>query len=365
LKKLIQTPLDLKPDSSIIIDDVRRLKTLPSILNASADIFITDTGSILEYRIEERWTLLPVGDFGVSDDGAWIGAGAMESNAFGRGIYLYGYLQYRTPFIFHAIFRNPYLFGSKWGFEFQSRIFEIEENPQFVDFDTYLLSEHRILGKYELEFEKDFLIGLAHSKEKIISNEQIIDDKMSLRFIVESRFQRLNYNCFVIDGWQNNFLFSYRNVLTDQENSISFYDELKYYWSPGILNLAARLAYGYSTEQEYFYLPFIIDNYNNVRGSGYRVFRGNRLTMLNLEGRFTVFENNFSGIQTILFTDIGKVSQNFNSKISRASDKLYYAGPGIRFIYKKAYNAVLSIDYGFNIQDYKQGGWVLGWGQYF
>jgi hypothetical protein len=42
-----------------------------------------------------------------------------------------------------------------------------------------------------------------------------------------------------------------------------------------------------------------------------------------------------------------------------------YSGIGIRLIHKKMYNAVLGIDYGFNMFNANYGGFVVGVGQYF
>jgi hypothetical protein len=365
LSRFIKSNKGETSDSIVLAEDLRRLRTLPGILSADVAVNQSDTGRILEFVVEERWTLLPVGDFGVSDDSYWIGAGAMEYNAFGQGIYLYGYIQYKSPFALQAIIRYPYIFGSKIGIEYQTQYFEASENQQAVNYDGYKFAEHRLSGKYEIVYEKDILFGVAQSIEQVENDQEQIDEKKSVRILSEVRFRHLNYRYFVLDGWQNTFIFSYRMPYTQHRNSIDFYDELKLFKSYNRLNFACRFAYGLSTEEESFYMPYVVDNYKNFRGSGYRVYKGNQLVMLNLEGRFTVFENKIGGIQTLIFSDIGKISSWITLEDNHLNESLFFAGPGARLIFKKAYNAVLSIDYGINVSDFTQGGWVIGWGQYF
>lgn len=355
----------LQIDSALLQEDLRRLRTLPGIMSAQGQVNKSDTLVEMIFEVEERWTLLPVGDFGISQDNYWIGAGAMEYNALGKGIYLYGYIQYKTPFALRAIIRFPYILGSNFGAAYQAQYFEAYENTSQLNYDTYRFEEHRLSGRYELVYEKELLFGVAHTIEKIESKNEIIDMKKSVRVLAEVKFQHLNYKHFLIDGWKNNFIFSYRIPYTHQKTSIDFYDELRYYKTCHRLNLACRLAYGLSTEEESYYMPYVIDNYKNIRGSGYRAYKGNQLAMLNVEGRFTLYHNDIGGIQAIAFTDMAKISSWIAFSTDHLNESLIYAGPGLRFIYKKAYNAVLSIDYGFDLAFPEHGGIVIGWGQYF
>ncbi len=354
------------PDSALLEEDLRRMKTLPSVLDAKYSLVQSDSGLKLIFDIEERWTLLPVGDFGVSDDNYWVGAGAMESNAFGRGIYLYEYIQYKTPFTFHAIVRNPYLFGSKWGIEYQGKITEIKEPLPIYEYDLFKQNEHQIFVKYEFVYEKDLLVGIAYANEQIKLLEQVLDLRQSIRLISEMRLQMLDYHYFIIDGWKSNTMISYRLPFSDHRRTFMMFSEFIYFKSFMYkINLASRMGVGISTEQQRHFSPYIIDNYRNIRGSGYRSFRGNRIGIANIELRTTLFENYWGGIQCVAFSDLGFVAFKTDQSASIEKEPLFYAGPGLRIIYKKAYNAVLSIDYGFNLEDMPQGGWVLGWGQYF
>ena len=91
LERFIETEVGHKPDSLIIKEDLRRLRNLAPVMLADVSYESADSGILLNYKIVERYTLLPVGDFGITDDNFWIGGGLMESNLFGRGLYTYGY----------------------------------------------------------------------------------------------------------------------------------------------------------------------------------------------------------------------------------------------------------------------------------
>ncbi|HMN91528.1 MAG TPA: hypothetical protein PKE68_16015, partial [Saprospiraceae bacterium] len=48
-----------------------------------------------------------------------------------------------------------------------------------------------------------------------------------------------------------------------------------------------------------------------------------------------------------------------------ANNFRHFAGGGIRLIYKKAWDAILRVDYGVDLYNVQERGFVLGVGQYF
>ena len=56
--------------------------------------------------------------------------------------------------------------------------------------------------------------------------------------------------------------------------------------------------------------------------------------------------------------------QELDSFFESTQTKQFFGG-GFRFIYKEFHGAVLRIDYGFSVQDFTEGGLVIGLGQYF
>jgi outer membrane protein insertion porin family len=93
-------------DSSLLENDLRKLRSLPGIMDAfyAIDSFKKDSVRLI-FSVKERSTLLPVGDFGITSGNFWVGAGAMESNLAGKGLYLYGYYRYNNDHTAHIIFR--------------------------------------------------------------------------------------------------------------------------------------------------------------------------------------------------------------------------------------------------------------------
>ncbi len=124
---------------------------------------------------------------------------------------------------------------------------------------------------------------------------------------------------------------------------------------------------GLSSNQESPFAPFVLDSYLNIRGVGNRVDRGTGAIILNAEYRYSLLEKDRIAIQGILFSDTGSWRNpggNF-SGFTDSNNFVLFAGGGLRFIHKKIYNAILRIDYGFNLQETGINGFVLGVGQYF
>ena len=74
LKRFIQLQEGMRTDSVMIRNDLRRLRNLPSIMSAEARFMEHDSSVDLVYHVEERLTLFPVGDFGITEGNFWIGA---------------------------------------------------------------------------------------------------------------------------------------------------------------------------------------------------------------------------------------------------------------------------------------------------
>ncbi len=364
-------------DSIKINGDLRRLRTLAPVMQAICDTIHSDSGIVVQYKIEERFTILPVGDFGITDDNFWIGVGVMESNLAGRGIYIYGFYRYNKDHTLHLIFRNPYLNGSKWGFEMQVKNLPVTEEYKT---DTTLKNEYTdisIAGKYEIRFENDLFFGTSFryqtAKYVITQESNIISEEIGFRRSIVPfarwQIQNLEIEHFYLQGWRNNLYIEAALPLNANNNPVLlFYDEFRLYRRLAKRgNFALRVLAGLSNEAYSVFSPFIADSYYNFRGIGYRAYKGNTIGLINLEFRHTVFENRIGGIQAVVFSDSGVLLNNEYNNANTGFDKanFIYGGFGARFVFKKAYNAILCIDYGVNLQNFKTGGWVFGWGQYF
>ncbi len=377
LQRFIYTSSGDQYDSLKINNDLRRLRTLAPVMDVKIDTAHLDSGIVVDYKFAERMTIFPVGDFGITNNNFWIGIGAMESNLAGRGMYIYGFYRYNADHTVHFIFRNQYIRGSKWGFELQTKNLPATE---YIHADTaikYHYTDISAACKYELHFENDLFFGTSfryRSAKYIINNEEytentIIGLRRSVVLFLRWEFQKLDIRYFYIHGWKNNlYAETSFSLQVPNKSVLLFYDELRLYGRLGEKgNLAFRILAGISNEEYVVFSPFIADSYYNFRGIGYRAFKGNTIGLLNLEYRQTAFENHFGGIQAVLFSDIGTLLNNGSLSDSSLKYKRVYTfgGIGARFIFKKAYNAILSIDYGMDLQNITSGGWVFGWGQYF
>ena len=345
-------------------------------MDAKASISESDSGLVLDYNIHERYTLLPVGDFGITKNSFWIGAGLMESNFAGKGIYAYGYYQYNSQHTIHLIFRNPYIFASPWGFELQVRNLPSKEFYADSEFLNQF-SDLSVAVRYEFRFENDITTGTSFRRQKadisgFITSQQDLTihiDRSSQVWFLQHNIQKLAYRYFYVEGWKNLAYVSVQIPYNSSYNPvITVYNELKYYFlirQKG--NLALRIMAGISSETEEPFFPFLADSYYSFRGIGYRAFRGDAIGLLNAEYRYTCFENHLGGIQLLVFSDVGYVSQESGNPEIRNdfNPGQLFSGAGMRIIYKKAYNAILTVDYGFDILYHQKGGLVVGWGQYF
>jgi len=377
LQRFIQSETGEVPDSQKIADDLRKLRYLAPVMDAEAFLVTSDSCQSLTYAINERYTLLPVGDFGITRNNFWIGGGLMESNLAGKGMYAYGYYQYNLRHTLHLIFRNPYIFASSWGIELQLRNLPSVEN---YNNSTQILNRYLDLSlavRYEFRFENEIALGTSFRRlaaENInftgSTEEALIDIERSAQvFFFRHEIRKLTCRNFYIKGWKNLVNLSFQMPYNSTHKPVTtFYDKLKFFARTGQRgNVALRIMAGISTEKEKAFYPFLADSYYSFRGIGYHVFRGNAMALINAEYRYTCFENHFAGIQLVTFSDAGFISQLSENAANSPNIEAVqlFLGPGLRIIYKKVYNAILTIDYGFDLLHRDKGGLVVGWGQYF
>jgi len=104
-----------------------------------------------------------------------------------------------------------------------------------------------------------------------------------------------------------------------------------------------------------------------VRGAGNLVQRGNAYWSMNTEYRHTLFEKGWFVLQGNIYVDMAAIQPPGNkfSDIFNAKNNYQYSGIGVRFINKYIYRSILSIDYGVNINGFKQSSLVFGVDQFF
>ena len=103
-------------DSVLIGEDVARLKRLPAVAHADYKIIASPKGYILEYYVDENFTLIPsLSLYTTTDDEFAYRVGVNEFNLFGQNIGLGGFYQRDIFDSYGLAFRAPFLFSKKLG----------------------------------------------------------------------------------------------------------------------------------------------------------------------------------------------------------------------------------------------------------
>ncbi|NIJ52281.1 hypothetical protein [Dyadobacter arcticus] len=358
-------------------------KTIQSLRNTQLFSEITyrkamragDTVTIITFA--EVRSLLPVAELGVTKGNQWFRLGIKDENGVGRGIKTVAYYQYNDKHSFYLRQNFPFMFRS-WGVGYSLRKwsflepFRIQGRHQFYVYDNHSAEVNFnypfAVNKHDLEF------GFGVMKEKFMHTMRarymdgpglITQTKLSLKVVHNVR--RMDYKLFYQNGWANTFNAMATYEVNLKQPFISLFNDFKFFkMLPYRSNLAIRNRLGISTNSTVFFAPFVLDSYYNVRGVGNRIDRGTASVVLNAELRTTVWENEAWGVQAVGFCDSGtwRKPGGMLIDVSRRENVLVFAGLGSRLIYKKAYDVIFRLDYGWKIHGLGRG-FVFGIGQYF
>ena len=380
LQRFIKTRQGDTVSTGRIKKDVQRLKNLAAIANAYAIVDTLEDGDIrINYYMTENWTLYPLINFGGITDNFWYQLGFEDANWLGTGSQIKAYyLNNQGRHNFQLFYRVPYLLGSQWGFSVTAFHFASLEPFFFPEGAVNYNYDNTSLGgtvTYELEIDHNMEIGAFYFIEKHtrLPDQEIFNSPESLQnpkwlYKVIHRIRKLNYHYFYLNGWSNTFRYeTVYNIDFGDWFHLAFTDFHYYHRFGQRGNFAGRVRFGISTNSTSPFAPFLLDSQINIRGSGNRVDRGTGVVTLNLEYRQTVFENGLFAVQLVGFSDAG-TWRNPGGQWADLLDRnnfRHFAGGGVRLIYKRAWNAILSADYGVDLYDFKQNGPVLYIGQYF
>lgn len=179
---------------------------------------------------------------------------------------------------------------------------------------------------------------------------------------------RLNYFYQYLTGYSNILTLE---IVAAKNEGFDFWkilNEAKWFASLSeINNLAIRLRSGISSNKDSPFVPFVLDSYINVRGSGNRTSRGTSELTLNLEDRVTLAEPRWGVVQGVGFIDWSswRPAGGDFSEMLEADNNVTFLGLGIRVHYTRFYNLVFRLDYGMNVVKLQEHGLVVGLGQYF
>ena len=381
LRKIIRNKEGEAINHEKIKNDLKYLNQLSGVVKSYYRIDTVSEKTVLTFDIEEAMTLFPLVNFGGVRDNFWFQLGLTETNLFGRGHQLTAFYQNNDRRNnYNIYYRLPFINGSNWGASFNFLRFAsvepiyFDEGTAFYDYNNTSYSGtifYQFKANHILEFGVNHFIEDFNRNDR--ENSESIPGPISVRhpknlFKIAHQLNEINFDYFYQDGFFNQLrLEAVYNEDTKDWFHLAVNDFLYFRRIRNKGNLAMRLRLGIATNSNTPFAPFVLDSYVNIRGSGNRIDRGTAAAILNLEYRQTFFDqNNFAG-QVVGFSDLGtwRAPGASFSDLTNSDNFRHFLGGGIRLIYKKAFNAMIRIDYGADIYNLDQRGFVFGFGQYF
>ena len=380
LRYFIQSKEKHPFDSLKVIDDVQSLCNLQLFKDVTYSVIDSEHGKTIEFHCPELFTLLPILNFGGVTDNFWFQIGGMDYNWLGNGYTLGGYYRYYDRHSFTIYLKAPYLFDDHWGLSADLARFSTIEPAYFAEgVADYNVDHWNFITNtiYNFDLNNSVEFGGGYLYERYDKNEirsgQFAPGpdfrdyhKILAKFLLHSKY--INYNYQYLKGFSNEL--NLENVTTagDYDLFWKILNISKLFIRPNSTgNLAFRLRLGISTNKDSPFVPFVLDNYINVRGSGNRVSRGTAEITLNSEYRHTVWEPYWGAVQSVVFMDMsawrpaaGEFSDMFTNKYN-----VTFGGLGLRFYFKNFNNFIFRLDYGKSVTGDKGSGIVFGAGQYF
>ena len=360
----------------------QQLINLPAIIKAE---YLIDSAAgqpaAVNWKIEEAQTLFPLLDLGGVKDNFYYLVGFTDFNFRGRGQSLTAFYQnIDGEHNYYLGLTNPNWKGSRWGYLVESQRYAAVEPLYFPAPVSYVYANLSFgVGlSYTTPNRHIFRFGLSNfyehyqktNPERTTPGPDELDlNKGLLKF--SHAHQNLNYHWERLNGTAHETVFqAVRTFNSDAEDFVIGWHDFRYYKMKGkAANLALRLRVGLSTNVNSPFAPFVLDSQVNIRGSGNRIDRGTAQLILNLEYRLTAWKDKRDrfAVQAVGFSDLGSW-RNPGGEISDVWDGenfRHFVGGGVRLISLKAYNAVLRLDYGVDVRNMRERGFVAGFGQYF
>lgn len=383
IKKISFIKSGVALDSSVIEEDIKLLKRLPSIAHAYYQVFPAEKENEYNvfYNIEENFTIIPSANvYTTNDDEFAYRLGLYEFNLFGQNITFGGFYQKDIYDSYAFNFRAPFLFSRKLGLAINYQDLTTQE-PVFFNNTTadyrYNNRSFEVLGLYRFNFTNRIELGVNFFTEDYQYKsgatspnvpQELKVDKLLYKFIYE--YNNLNYDYQYVEGFRSIFNFQYVHS-RDEEQLPDFligWNDFQYFERVGEKgNWANRVRLGIATNDDTPFAPFAVDNNLNIRGVGNLIDRGTAAIVVNTEYRHTLYEKGWFALQGNAFIDAGSW-RNPGGDLGDFADSQnlrVYPGLGLRFIHKKIFNAIFRIDYGIGITPDSTQGFVFGIGQYF
>ena len=383
VERFLRTEPGMPYDEERVANDEQSLRNLQLFASVSSRLEQRDGKTTLVFHLDERLTRLPITNFGGITDNFWFQIGVNDFNWLGRGGYFGGYYQYYDRHSLKLFSLMPYLFSDKLGLSYivgrQATLEPAYIGGSTLDFDVdrwEIMSMLRIELKRDLETQNLWALDLGGGYLNEVYRRP---ENSNLNFPERTQFdkyfvkataihQKLNYFHHHIDGNAQQSTLEYVRTIGNDYGFWKWLNELRFFWHIGEnANPALRIIAGISSNDDTPFVPFVLDSYLNVRGSGNRVARGTSELTFNMEHRHTLIERDMWALEGVVFLDAsawrpgtGPIREMFFSE-----NIVTFAGGGARLHLRRIYNFSLRLDYGINTEDTSTRGFVLGVGQYF
>ncbi len=373
-------------DSASIEKDVQALRNLRIFSNVESRLEMNENNAVLIFDVDEAFTLTPWVDFGKIRENYYYQIGVVENNFLGYGNILGGYYKYYDRNTFEVFYKVNYLFGSRFGLRMRAANFGTFEPAYFSNgISNYKVDKKSFEAIFSYDFSKVRGQGITYILQAggeylfeqydkdvgdIARNFPGPDYKSFNKYLFKTGFtvKNLDYYFHYLEGFQNEIWYE---IVSDDVDGMGFYkiiNEIKgFYRFTSTTNLAGRIRAGISTDKESPFVPFVVDSYINVRGAGNRVSRGTAEFTINFEVRQTLLQLSYGALQLVGFSDYSTLKPGYENsgKMFDSRNRFLYSGIGLRGQLFASYGAVLRLDYGFDMDDFRSGAFVFGLGQYF
>ncbi len=372
-------------DHALVEESVRRLRNLRIFTSVASRFDQTQAeGLTWILEVEERWTAIPIAKFGSGGGTRFFTLGAFDINTLGRFVELgaqYENLNGRNGGV--TWFRNPRLFDRRLLLGYD--LWFTAKNRELFDDDgdrvsAFSFEKTRFHVFVEKEFHRWLAVGTGFDyvehdiSEAHLSGRQRRRNRSAgfilprsseqLAFEWNARFGRLNYENYLVEGIQSDWLYRLAvegagstetsNQLTIQTRAFArVFDDH---------NIGANLSLGHTTAsllQDQFFLGGLAE----VRGYRDGQFVGSDFWRANLEYRLPSWESSWIVVQHVAFFDIGSAASSFSKTFER--DTFQSVGAGLRIISPRVFRLNLRIDYARTLGTDPGGAFSIGLQQFF
>ncbi|CAN5332781.1 hypothetical protein BH09BAC3_BH09BAC3_29160 [soil metagenome] len=375
LQQYVTSKIGESFDSVRLKQDQQRLLNLGILSEVKTVVTRDGQDVILLFSCVEMVNTIPVFTLGQTAGTFWGRVGFQSLNFTGRGDKLFAYYQYYDRHSVYLNYSTDRIGNSKWGLTsslVKWATIEPLNTPEGIVRFNYTNYTGYVSAVRYLSYGETLDGGIGIVNERFESRDIVRDefpsivqgDKLLSKLIFRSN--HLNYNVFHISGFYNQLNVEFIHSMNGARNFVTVFNDFRYFKNiSSRLNWANRFRVGLATNDPNPFAPFVLDSYLNIRGVGNRVDRGTGSLVVNSELRYTLFDGNKFAGQGVGFMDVGSWRKPGGdvSDFQKSENMRVFSGLGVRLIYKKAFDTMLRLDYGYDYD--KNAGWIIGIGQYF